>query len=397
MYKCIVRKYYATKEDFLDALWQFLYDIGWELWDNQGSNNYRVYRTKGSTDFSNGLYGYVKIRWDSSKLYFRAYYNWDNTNHNGTGYAFEGYRPLSDSLYAWMYGNENFFILKYKIGTNYHWFWAGFVTHKIQDVEAKLTSNASSGNNVTIEVDDTSKFKNDMNYQIVGANGEGRDKVKVVEVIDGTHLKIENLPRNYGAGSVIGFAPNTFGAGVLGSLYNPCNYFSSGTNNISYSYSKFFCYNPTLVEGKRTEYKIKILTPVYMIENAYGSSSSDSYQTYIGYLEDWLKYMLEGQDIDEEDTVAVDELDKGTSSGSNSSNTLNDTSKNWSSDEFAGKVIIITNGTGAGQIRKISSNSATQITVSEDWETIPDDTSEYVIAEKGFRKYYDRILVQEGV
>jgi len=396
MYKYIVRKYYATKEDFLDALWQFLYDIGWELWDNQDSNNYRVYRTKGSTDFSNGLYGYIKIRWDSSKLYFRAYYNWDNTNHNGTGYVCEGYQTFSDSLYAWMYGNENFFILKYKIGTNYYHFWAGFIIHKIQDVEAKLTSDATSGSNVTIEVDDTSKFKNDMNYQIVGANGEGRDKVKVVEVIDGTHLKIENLPRNYGAGSVIGFAPNTFGAGSGTVLYNSCNYDFSGTSSTTDADVRMFCYNPTGTRGKRTEYKIKILTPVYIIENGSGAYNSD-YYTYIGYLEDWIKYMLEGEDINEEDTVAVDELDKGTSSGSNSSNTLNDTSKNWSSDEFAGKVIIITNGTGAGQIRKISSNSATQITVSEDWETIPDDTSEYVIAEKGFRKYYSNILVQEGV
>ena len=44
-------------------------------------------------------------------------------------------------------------------------------------------------------------------------------------------------------------------------------------------------------------------------------------------------------------------------------------------------------GTGAGQVRTISQNTATQLTVSAGWGVIPDDTSFYVITiNKGFTR-----------
>ena len=43
------------------------------------------------------------------------------------------------------------------------------------------------------------------------------------------------------------------------------------------------------------------------------------------------------------------------------------------------KFITITGGTGAGQIRRITSNTATIISVSPDWTTTPDSTSTFKI------------------
>ena len=71
--------------------------------------------------------------------------------------------------------------------------------------------------------------------------------------------------------------------------------------------------------------------------------------------------------------------DSGTSSGSNTATTLNDTSKSWTTSTWVGGVVRITAGTGAGQIRAICANTATQITVCESWTTIPDSTSKYEI------------------
>ncbi|NMB82428.1 MAG: hypothetical protein GYA14_11485 [Ignavibacteria bacterium] len=86
----------------------------------------------------------------------------------------------------------------------------------------------------------------------------------------------------------------------------------------------------------------------------------------------------------------VNSNDTGTSSGSNSSTTLNDTTKNWATDIFQNKAVIITGGTGAGQIRKISSNTSNQLTVSMDWTTIPDDTSTYRIVDEAYRALYNQ-------
>jgi len=72
----------------------------------------------------------------------------------------------------------------------------------------------------------------------------------------------------------------------------------------------------------------------------------------------------------------------GTSSGSNTTTTLNDTSKNWTVNQFVGQYVYITGGTGAGQTAGyIVSNTATQLTIKSAWPTAtPDATSTYVIA-----------------
>ena len=51
--------------------------------------------------------------------------------------------------------------------------------------------------------------------------------------------------------------------------------------------------------------------------------------------------------------------------------------------DLAGGHVAIVNGTGAGQMRVIESNSTTTLEVAEDWATSPDATSEYVVASAG--------------
>lgn len=70
--------------------------------------------------------------------------------------------------------------------------------------------------------------------------------------------------------------------------------------------------------------------------------------------------------------------DSGTASSAGS-NTLTDASKSWTTDQWGGMEIYITGGTGSGQKRTISSNTASTITVSVNWTTVPDNTSKYTI------------------
>ncbi len=66
-----------------------------------------------------------------------------------------------------------------------------------------------------------------------------------------------------------------------------------------------------------------------------------------------------------------------TESGTN--NTLTDSDKSWTTDEWAGETIEITGGTGSGQTRIVASNTANVTTVSSNWVTNPDATSKYRI------------------
>lgn len=67
----------------------------------------------------------------------------------------------------------------------------------------------------------------------------------------------------------------------------------------------------------------------------------------------------------------------GISTGMNGSNTLNDTTANWST--LVNQFIKITSGTGTGQEKRIISNSSIHVIIDGNWTIIPDDTSHYEI------------------
>ena len=56
-----------------------------------------------------------------------------------------------------------------------------------------------------------------------------------------------------------------------------------------------------------------------------------------------------------------------TSTGSNTSTTLNDTTRTLPVNAYAGGIIYIIGGTGIGQSRTVASNTATQVTVGAAW------------------------------
>jgi hypothetical protein len=60
-------------------------------------------------------------------------------------------------------------------------------------------------------------------------------------------------------------------------------------------------------------------------------------------------------------------------------NTISNSGKAWATNQWTNYQVRITAGTGLGQIRSISSNTGTQITVSANWTTTPDATSQYTI------------------
>lgn len=72
-------------------------------------------------------------------------------------------------------------------------------------------------------------------------------------------------------------------------------------------------------------------------------------------------------------------FDAGVSSGSNTYNTLNDSTKTWTTNQYAHFGVRIISGTGSGQIRQIRSNTATALTTYNGWNVLPDSTSIYTI------------------
>ena len=64
--------------------------------------------------------------------------------------------------------------------------------------------------------------------------------------------------------------------------------------------------------------------------------------------------------------------------------TIGNSTLGMAADEFAGKSVRITRGTGAAQERAVTANDATTLTVAPAWTVIPDTTSYFVVADSAW-------------
>ncbi len=74
-------------------------------------------------------------------------------------------------------------------------------------------------------------------------------------------------------------------------------------------------------------------------------------------------------------------IDSGTATAG-AATTITDSGKAWKTDEHVGRLVRTTGGTGSGQVKHISANTATVLTIgglSGDWATTPDTTTTYTI------------------
>lgn len=75
--------------------------------------------------------------------------------------------------------------------------------------------------------------------------------------------------------------------------------------------------------------------------------------------------------------------ESGTATGTHSATTIQDTSKSWTVNEWAGYMIKINGGANQDDVAKIVSNTADTLTVDANWITALDSTSEYQISLSG--------------
>lgn len=85
-----------------------------------------------------------------------------------------------------------------------------------------------------------------------------------------------------------------------------------------------------------------------------------------------------GSSFREDDAFQIEEIDYGTAS-SGSSSTLVDNTKGWGIDVWKNYTVSITAGAGAGETKTITGNTSDTLSVSDDWDETPNNTSKYRI------------------
>jgi hypothetical protein len=121
----------------------------------------------------------------------------------------------------------------------------------------------------------------------------------------------------------------------------------------------------------------------FFIWNA-GTMSASSFRVYDPLLGTWTSLSVTGMpatwatDGKMVVTPSYDVYSTGTTTSA-TSNTLTNSSKTWTTNQWTNYQIRITSGTGIGQVRTIASNTGTQITVSANWTVTPSTNSVFEI------------------
>lgn len=228
-----------------------------------------------------------------------------------------------------------------------------------------LTQNVSSGSNVTLYVENSTEFKVNRQYTIVSKNyASPSETVTVIDIPSSTTLVVESLSNSYSAGDLIGLEPIEF-LDVS---------FSNATAVSKIDGSTVDAIYPLYTSNTVNEGSFKRLFPVYFVGNYVRGHSDDNF------------FYVDPNSIDDYGLCVVDLIDSATTSGNNDTNTLNVGSSRWVSNSLTGKYVAITSGNGDGQIRKIVSNTDTQLVVTPDWDTTPDTDSSFLICKEVYRR-----------
>ena len=332
-------------------------------------------------------------------IYFEAYHLWDAVSNVGYGKSYySGILTVNNTgFYYWIHGNKDKVFITVKCVSSYTRAIFGhlkpFLTLKTSLTEPVAISPLIA---VNISVLSTVGFEAGYSYQLIGANGEGRDTVIVAAVYNATILTIiapsGTLPRSFSAGSQIGLQPSTFGVEYYSYWSLTCPINATGlvaASSVSSNITISPMFTPTNInpDGRTNKF---ILTPLVYSGGPGGIG--------IGvYSDEYLFCCPPKTGVYVEDTFTVDALSYGTAGVNNSYTTLTDASKTWIVNAFIDKVVVITFGLGQGLIKKIASNTATQLTLADGWifEIIPNSTSQYVVCEEAYR-YLGEVVTTYG-
>jgi len=338
----------------------------------------RVYYSQGESGTL--LKSYIQfVRAGATSVYTYGCYGFNAVTHAGISLSSaQSYTTSESGMIYYFWGNKDFVVIAIKSGSA--WITQAFGWPvDYYTAQTTITQAETSGTPKQIHVADNTIFKVGKYYQIYSLVDEGRDFLLVNSVDAGSHITVASLPRNYASGSLIGQVTNSFGR--IMAQGNSMTWIATNPSVAVGVVATSATFNPpqpitagNIDPDQRGDQKY-LITPILVGE-------SDG---FVGWIDSSIFNFIPATSIVAEDTLGVTESDSGTAS-SGTATTIVDSSKTWTPDAYIGKCVIIKTGNGAGQIRKITDNDATSLTVAA-WVTEPILASTYVIVDEAYRAF----------
>jgi hypothetical protein len=281
--------------------------------------------------------------------------------------------------YYWFWGNKDGVVMVLKVGTTYTGYFWGWPA-EYYTLQTTLSQAETTDTPKQIHVVSTAGFIAGKKYQIYSLADEGRDFLTVNTIDGATTMTVATLPRNYASGSLIGRVTNSFGVGTCPTnsitWAAGCPSVAAGT---AAAVSIYYCTQPVVPGSVDPDQRgdQKMLIQPILVGEADG---------FVGWIDPAILNTIPNiAGLTAEDTLGVTEASNGTVT-SLSATTLTDSAQGWTPDAYIGKCVILKAGTGAGQIRKITDNDATSITVAT-WTTNPAVGTTFVIVDEAYRGF----------
>lgn len=337
---------------------------------------------KSNSESADRPYGYMSFDEGSSNIQVKAFLYYDAASHVGTLPAY-----FSTSYYSWtpsticgIYGSKDLVVLVGTTGTgaiaDRRMF--GHVPSYLSDLVTNSTDAVTSGSNKSIPVTSSAGFKVGMYGTIVGLT-EGRDPIYIEAIPDATHIQVTTLARNYASGAFIGTPAMMFGT-ISGDSYAYHFFEVAAWNAAGTTDPLITAFSIPREMGNATDQDPDAFSQKYTLTPILFTSQGAAY----GYCAANL-LVVAGVTAGEVLGCNTDKsIPETGTTASATPTTLVDSGKSWTPDALIGKYIIITDGTGVGQVRKILDNDGTSVTVDA-WATEPATPAPYRIADKAYR------------
>ena len=381
----------ATRAAFFAALQAFLIDVGWEL-HHSVSATVKVYRSNGES--GQEPYGYVWIdAGTSTYIQFAVYQYWNSATGVGSRlrYAFSAASSqittgacdasAKSCIFA---GDKNFVLILYDASRVTANAGVGFGHVPGRFDPALATAMGTAGTPGTLLVSSSAKMGVGKVIQICGA--EGVDKLSVLSAPASDSVIVASLPRNYGTGAVIGSPASVFGIALkdqsyYSNFYPTGFYGDAGTSVGSAIYAIVPMTAPSISSVLMHFNNMEYSSPIFVANPSASSPGILVGMFHSGFLT--FRLALAGNDCM---LANIDgSLSPVGAATGGTSTTLVDSAKSWTVDSQIGRTLVLTGGTGASQVRMITDNDGTSLTVGYAWRTTPDATSEYKICDYLYR------------
>lgn len=406
----------VDKTTLVTLITDALIAMGWALYDDQSASSYKVYKSNGEINTRPSVF--LKVNYSTATVNLEHTVGWNNTTHTSVvaPSVSSTITPTATHL-LWLFGNKDFiFVATENAGTiqTAKTFCSYVLNSPSGAVKTTTTEAITAGTSVSIPVASIMGFVVGAKYQVFDSVTGYRQTFTCTAVGTSTITADSIATVGYTAGSFIGTHTLDFllnSSGGYDFAYNLNHHkatYNSAIHTPGNAYAKSQAVEALYLSlsqpylGKTTK---RVMFPPVCYEVA---TSPNSYR-YLGDMEDANGYFyivphlstanaadsVTGVNLD---AIYFGQIDAGMTTGSNTVLLVNDTTKTWTTDIHAGKVIVCLSGPEVGQIRKIISNSATQLTVDTAFTTIP-VSGNYAIVDRAYRYFFEfatAYLFREG-